>query len=203
VSVPVGEGCDLFREFFTVVHGVEPFAWQMALAERVIEGGAWPTSLEVPTGLGKTAALDVAVVALALQANLDPAERTAPTRTFVVVNRRLIVDQAFERAKRIAEALNNPRADVTRQVAEALCRIGGGRQPLEVVRMRGGVTWSWRWLASPAQPAIVAATVDQFGSRLLFRGYGVGERQRPIDAALCGCDALVLVDEAHLARPLI
>ena len=199
----MGEGLDLFDRFFRAVHGVEPFAWQRALAQRVIEGPGWPAAVDVPTGFGKTAALDVAVVALASQADLPPAERTAPTRTFLVVDRRLLVDQAFDRARRIAAALETSQDEAVRQVAEALRRVGGGPRPLEVVRMRGGVTWSWRWLASPAQPAVIAGTVDQFGSRLLFRGYGVGERLRPIDAALCGRDALVLLDEAHLAPALV
>ncbi|HXF72695.1 MAG TPA: type I-U CRISPR-associated helicase/endonuclease Cas3 [Actinomycetota bacterium] len=199
----MGEGLELFERFFRAVHGVEPFAWQRALAERVIEGPGWPAAVDVPTGFGKTAALDVAVVALASQADLPPAERTAPTRTFLVVDRRLLVDQAFDRARRIAAALEAPEDDAVRRVAEGLRRVGGGPRPLEVVRMRGGVTWSWRWLASPAQPAVIAGTVDQFGSRLLFRGYGVGERLRPIDAALCGRDALVLLDEAHLAPALV
>lgn len=198
----MGEGLDLFVRFFQAVHGVEPFAWQRALAERVIEGSGWPAAVDVPTGMGKTAALDVAVVALAWQAGLPPEARTAPTRTFIVVDRRLLVDQAFERARRIAAALERPTDEAVRWVAEGLRRIGGSARPLEVVRMRGGVTWSWRWLASPAQPAVIAGTVDQFGSRLLFRGYGVGERLRPIDAALCGRDALVLLDEAHLTPAL-
>jgi CRISPR-associated endonuclease/helicase Cas3 len=195
----MGEGVELFDRFFRAVHGTEPFAWQRRLAERVIEGPGWPAAVAVPTGLGKTAAVDVAVVALAAQADRPPRERTAPTRIFVVVDRRLLVDQAFERARRVAAALEAPVDGAVRQVAEALRRIGGGQRPLEVVRMRGGVTWSWRWLPSPTQPAVIAATVDQFGSRLLFRGYGVGERLRPIDAALCGRDSLVLLDEAHLS----
>lgn len=199
----MGEGVDLFVRFFEAVHRVEPFAWQRELASRVIEGSGWPAALGVPTGLGKTAAIDVAVVALAWQASRPPVERTAPTRTFVVVDRRLLVDQAFDRARRIAEALERSEDEAARKVAEGLRRVGGGSRPLEVVRMRGGVGWSWRWLASPSQPAVIAATVDQFGSRLLFRGYGVGERLRPIDAALCGTDALVLLDEAHLAPALV
>src|SRR5581483_3515163 len=194
---------ELFRRFFERVHGVEPFAWQRELAERVLDGRGWPDALDVPTGFGKTAAIDVAVFALARQADLPPAQRTAPTRTFVIVDRRLVVDQAYDRARRIADALVTSGDPVVSEVAERLRRIGGRPTPLEVVRMRGGITWASRWLPSPAQPAVIAGTVDQFGSRLLFRGYGVGERLRPIDAALCGHDALLLLDEAHLAPALV
>lgn len=199
----MGDIVDVFRRFFRSIHGVEPFAWQLALAERVLGGGGWPEAIDVPTGLGKTAAIDVAIVSLAQQADWPPAERTAPTRVFVVVDRRLLVDQAYERARRIQAALEGSKDEVVQRVARALQHIGGGGRPLEVVRMRGGVTWSWRWISSPAQPAVVAGTVDQFGSRLLFRGYGVGERLRPIDAALCGMDSLVILDEAHLSPALV
>lgn len=197
----MGEAVELFRAFFRAVHDVEPFSWQVALAERVLEGDGWPEAVDVPTGFGKTAAIDVAVVALAHQADRAAAERTAPTRIFMVVDRRLLVDQAYERALRIQAALDTPASEVVKFVANRL-RSMSGERPLEVIRMRGGVTWSWRWLRSPAQPAVVVGTVDQYGSRLLFRGYGVGERLRPIDAALCGADSLLILDEAHLSPAL-
>ncbi len=196
-----------FPRFFTAVYGYEPFAWQVDLAERVLSGRGWPAAVDVPTGMGKTAVLDIAVYALACQADRDPADRTAPTRTFMVVDRRVIVDQAFDRAHalaaRLEEELTDSR-DVTGQVARALQRLaGGGAPPLAVVRMRGGVTWASRWLESPGQPAVIAGTVDQYGSRLLFRGYGVSQEARPIDAALCGADRLLFLDEAHISTALV
>lgn len=202
---------DDFVPFFKAVHGYEPFDWQMELVRRVIGGEGWPEGVDVPTGLGKTAVIDIAVFALAVQAGLSPQERTAATRTFVVVDRRLIVDQAFERAEKIRVALIDSGPDtIVGRVGAALLSlnpedsvINPQPTPLRVVRMRGGATWSSRWLAHPAQPAVVVATVDQFGSRLLFRGYGVSDNGRPIDAALCGVDSLLILDEAHLSQPMI
>ena len=191
-----------FGEFLEAVHGHRPFRWQTELVEQVVATGSWPTALDVPTGMGKTVALDVAVFALAAQSALPPEQRTAPTRTFLVVDRRVIVDQAHDRAQRIVEALAQARAGsgVLAAVADSLRAIAGtGAPPLQAVRMRGGTTWSSRWLSSTRHPAIITGTVDQLGSRMLFRGYGVSDRMLSVDAALCGNDSLVLLDEAHLS----
>lgn len=192
-----------FPTFFRAVHRYEPFAWQSELARRVLEGDGWPEGIDVPTGMGKTAVIDVALFALAAQAGLDPATRIAPTRTFVIVDRRIIVDQTFRRANELRTALDEaPAESIVGRVGGALRSLSDGKA-LAVVRMRGGTTWGSQWLSRPTQPAVVVGTVDQFGSRLLFRGYGVSEFRRPIDAALCGSDSLLILDEAHLSQPLV
>src|SRR5690606_14393303 len=90
-----------FERFFRAIRGVDPFPWQSRLASLAAEG-AWPDVIGVPTGLGKTVAIDAAVWALASQAGTTPRERTAPTRVWYVVNRRLLVDGAYEHGRRLA-----------------------------------------------------------------------------------------------------
>ena len=182
-----------FPAFFEAVHGWKPFPWQQALLHRVLEYG-WPALIDVPTGLGKTAVLDVAVYAAALGTG------HSRRRVFLVVDRRLIVDQAYEHATRIQQALARAApGTVCHAVSGRLAAAGDDGPVLDVTRMRGGVNWSWLWLERPDRHAIVTGTVDQIGSRLLFRGYGVGQRLWPVDAALAGTDSMIIVDEAHLS----
>jgi CRISPR-associated endonuclease/helicase Cas3 len=187
-----------FRDFFTEIHGYSPFPWQEALLERVLAHG-WPDLIDVPTGLGKTAILDVAVFASAL------ASPHARRRVFLVVDRRLIVDQAFQEALELQRKTAEAGPGTACHMVRERLAVAGDEEAmgLSVTRMRGGVDWSWLWLERPDRHAIITGTVDQVGSRLLFRGYGVSDKARPIDAALAWADSLIVIDEAHLSDPFI
>lgn len=71
-----------FSEYFSGLWGHPPFAWQSALAKRVLENTdhPWPQAIKLPTVSGKTACVDIAVFALAAQADLLETGRmlTAP-----------------------------------------------------------------------------------------------------------------------------
>ena len=74
-----------FAEFYRALNSVpgerrDPFPWQRRLAEQIATTEQWPAEVGVPTGLGKTACLDIAVWWLASQADRAAAERTAPIR---------------------------------------------------------------------------------------------------------------------------
>lgn len=68
-----------FIEFYRAVHDHEPFPWQRRLVARILAGD-WPALLELPTASGKTSVIDIAVFALAAQADLPLTERQAPLR---------------------------------------------------------------------------------------------------------------------------
>jgi len=190
-----------FSDFFLEVHGYSPFPWQKRLAAHVARTGDWPEVLDLPTGAGKTAVLDIAVFQLALDADRG-VQRGAPIRAAFVVDRRLIVDDSFRRAEKIATALSTASPEsVVGRVAGRLRQLSGDGPPLLARRLRGGIPLEDDWARTPAQPTILCSTVDQVGSRLLFRGYGVSDRSKPIHAGLIGSDCRIFLDEAHLAEP--
>ena len=183
-----------FAPFFKDVHGDEPFPWQRRLTAQVLARRTWPKVIDLPTGTGKTAVLDTAVFAMAVH----PA--SSPRRVVFVIDRRIVVDQVYDRAQRIRDRLVAADTPVLRRVRDRLQELGDG-EPLGVAMLRGGIPIDGEWTHRPDQPWVVVSTVDQFGSRLLFRGYGVSPGLRPIHAGLAGNDCLVILDEVHLSVP--
>jgi CRISPR-associated endonuclease/helicase Cas3 len=193
-----------FTTFFRGIWGYDPFPWQGRLAALADESG-WPEWITLPTGTGKTTAIDIAIYNLARQAARPIGERTAPVRIVFAVNRRIVVDEAYERAKTIANRLKKALAtpdDLLHPVALALQSISGlpNGAPLETYPLRGATFTDHSWARTPTQPLVISTTLDQLGSRLLFRGYGVSPYARPIHAALLANDALLILDEAHTAK---
>jgi CRISPR-associated endonuclease/helicase Cas3 len=165
--------------------GQAPFPWQIRLLEQFREGRV-VRALDLPTGLGKTSVMAIWLVARALGARL-------PRRLVYVVDRRAVVDQATE----VAMALRSWVRE-NREVALAL-ELARGELPIST--LRGQFVDNREWLDDPTSPAIIVGTVDMIGSRLLFEGYSVSRKMRPYQAALMGCDSLLVLDEAHLVPP--
>lgn len=185
-----------FDEVFAAVYGREPFPWQRSLVREVLSN-RWPDVLDLPTGTGKTAALDIALYCLVA------APERMPRRTVLVVDRRIVVDQGAQRARdlqrKVASATDGPLA-VFGGALRALWNGPDDEPPFAVAVMRGGMPRDNDWARRPDQPVLGVSTVDQLGSRLLFRGYGLSKRSAPIHAGLVGNDTLILLDEVHLAH---
>ncbi|GIV85024.1 MAG: type I-U CRISPR-associated helicase/endonuclease Cas3 [Candidatus Roseilinea sp.] len=192
-----------FEAFFTELHGYSPFPWQKRLAAKVL-AEEWPKTVKLPTASGKTALIDVWVYALAAQAHLKPDKRTTPRRMAFVVDRRVIVDEAHKRAEKIAKSLSEARNGIVKEVADALRQLAGpdSAVPLQCFQLRGGMYRDDDWARTPTQPTLITSTVDQIGSRLLFRSYGfVSGFTYPIHAGLTAFDMLIVLDEAHCSQP--
>jgi CRISPR-associated endonuclease/helicase Cas3 len=193
---------DDFEAFHRAVHGYAPFAWQDRLLREVVGNRQWPRVLDLPTGSGKTTCIDIAVFAMALDASRPAVDRWCPRRIAMVVDRRVVVDQAAERGRKLLAAVTTSTDDVVVGVRDALRSLSGNEEePLGVFTLRGGIPKDDGWARTPDQPLVIASTVDQIGSRLLVRGYGVSRGMRPVHAGLAGNDILILLDEVHLSQP--
>ena len=194
-----------FAEFFEELWERKPFPWQSMLADRVAgNGGKWPQWIDLPTASGKTACIDIAVYALAAQFDSPVSKRTAPRRIWFVVDRRIVVDEAYKRACEIADKLRKAKDGLLKIVAERLRQLSGldkDARPLAMARLRGGVLKDDGWARIPSQPALITSTVDQLGSNLLFRSYAHGQKTAPIFAGLAANDSLLFLDEAHCSIP--
>ncbi len=179
----------LFRELFKA----PPNAWQRA-AYNAFLAGTPPQYIKVPTAGGKTAILAVFLAALAEQARTGTV--TLPRRLVLVVNRRVLVDQASALAQRLSEIV---KAGTVPELSAALTSLSTRGIPLAVSTLRGAMADNGDWSLDPTTPGLILGTPDMIGSRLLFRGYGIGRSRAATHAGLLGIDTLVVHDEAHLA----
>jgi CRISPR-associated endonuclease/helicase Cas3 len=192
-----------FAEFLRLAHGadVKPYPWQARLAERCAQSEP-PSLIAVPTGAGKTTTIDALVWALAHQADRPAAERTVGVRIVWAIDRRILVDEVHKHAATLAQTLDDAlgdEGDPLHDLAGRLAMISDAA-PLVATRWRGGLEGRpERW--GPLQPQVITSTIAQIGSRLLFRGYGVGRRSLAVEAGLAACDTTICLDEAHLAEP--
>lgn len=192
-----------FGAFHAAVHdGKQPFAWQQRLLEQIVRDKHWPRVLDLPTGAGKTTCIDIALFALALDAEHETQVRWCSRRIAMVVDRRIVVDQVAERGRALLRALMTSTDSVIVEVADrlrSLARSGG--EPLGVFTLRGGMPKDDGWARAPDQPLVIASTVDQVGSRMLMQGYGVSQGMKPVHAGLLANETLLFLDEVHLSEP--
>ncbi len=162
-----------FNEKFKKLTGKYPFPWQEALYARFMDDDI-PNVCNIPTGLGKTSVMAIWLIALAQGARV-------PRRLVYVVNRRTVVDQTTNEATKLQKNAYKI-----------------GIQELAISTLRGQFADNQEWSSDPSRPAVICGTVDMIGSRLLFNGYRIGFKSKPLHAGFLGQDALLLHDEAHL-----
>lgn len=185
-----------FVKLFSRATGKAPFPWQEALFDELVRK-KFRKACDVPTGLGKTSVITIWLLALAHHAYTGTLDGF-PRRLVYVVNRRTVVDQATDEAKRLRDVITDK--DALRPVTEALQSlvVQPSHAPLAISTLRGQFADNAEWRNDPARPAVIVGTVDMIGSRLLFAGYGCGFKSRPLHAGFLGQDVLLVHDEAHL-----
>lgn len=182
-----------FKTYFEQLTGRQPFPWQVTLFRQFLRNEL-PDSCELPTGLGKTSVIPIWLIALAMKANV-------PRRLVYVVNRRTVVDQTTNEIESIRKKLldeNSPEIIQLCEQLQSLCGNKNASVPFGISTLRGQFADNQEWAADPARPAVICGTVDMIGSRLLFSGYRIGFKWKPLHAGFLGQDSLIVHDEAHL-----
>lgn len=163
-----------YRDFFTALTGHPPLPYQERLAE-----GDWPQVIDVPTGLGKTAAVTVAWLWKRLSEDAHTGRRL-----IYCLPMRVLVEQ-------------------TRQAAQAWCEkaeqyFNERQRELPTVHVLMGGDQDESWEAHPERSAIIIGTQDMLLSRALNRGYAMSRYRWPMHFALLNNDCTWVLDETQL-----
>lgn len=222
-----------FEDFIATVHPGEagqparkPYQWQIRLMLYVVEHGRWPQSIGAPTASGKTSVIDIhvflnAMAGIASVAGSEDAQELGglplqriPRRLVLTVNRRSLVDDQFEEADMLRDRLQSDDhsddglrlyrrgLDLRSAVDDGLAQENKSLRMI-TAELRGGISPNREWRYYPQTCAVICATPDMFGSRLLFRGYGTSRTMRSMEAGLLAYDTVLIADEAHLSRQLL
>jgi CRISPR-associated endonuclease/helicase Cas3 len=167
-----------FHRAFLDLTGFGPLSWQARLYEKHFAKDDLPPVIDLSTGLGKTMVMAIWLIARANKLDV-------PTRLIYVVDRRTVVDQATDLAKKLRDN----------------CKQALVMDPPAISTLRGQLADNREWSRDPSRPAIIIGTVDLIGSALLFSGYRSSYKRRPLEAGLLGQGSLLVLDEAHLSKP--
>jgi CRISPR-associated endonuclease/helicase Cas3 len=172
-----------FNRFFELATGQRPYEYQVRLAGN---DGADCHSLliNVPTGLGKTAA----VVLAWLWNRVQLQNPKWPRRLVYCLPMRTLVEQTRDEASKWVKNLANafPNNKELQWLAE--------HSP--VILMGGEETDDWD--IHPEQLAILIGTQDMLLSRALNRGYGMSRYRWPMHFGLLNSDCMWVLDETQL-----
>lgn len=159
-----------FFDFFHRATGFRPYPYQERLAENL----AMPRLLNVPTGVGKTAAVILSWVYRRLY---HPDE--TPRRLAYCLPMRTLVEQTHEATTRWIENLE---------------LVGTSTNGFSTNLLMGGMN-DGKWYEYPEQNAILIGTQDMLLSRALNRGYGMNRYEWPVQYALLNNDCQWVLDE--------
>lgn len=188
---------DFFRQAFgrTIEKNFVPFDYQRELAT----GGfgskrdqSWPDLLEVPTGLGKTAAVTLAWLWKRGWRNGARAEATdpgTPRRLVWCLPMRVLVEQTHNSVEKWLRNLG------------ILGKPGEGKVSVHLLMGGSEDVEKATWAEHPEEDMILIGTQDMLLSRALMRGYGMSRYQWPVHYAFLHNDALWVFDEVQLMGP--
>jgi CRISPR-associated endonuclease/helicase Cas3 len=159
-----------FRDFFKQATGNTPFPYQQRLAEQDVD------LLDVPTGLGKTAAAVLGWLWRRRYAN-PQTRKCTPRRLVYCLPMRVLVEQTTRSAQRWIEKLR--------------------LEDVGVHQLMGGELDD-SWQRYPERDAILVGTQDMLLSRALNRGFAMSRFMWPMAFGLLHSDAMWVFDEVQL-----
>lgn len=159
-----------------------PYPYQQRLAR-----SPWPDLVDVPTGLGKTAAVMLAWLykrGWRQGERGDGPDAETPRRLIWCLPMRVLVEQT------------------ERNVRDWLQQLGllgeAGEKKVSVHLLMGGAQDLKTWAEFPDEDMILIGTQDMLLSRALMRGYGMSRYQWPVHFALLHNDCFWVFDEVQL-----
>lgn len=186
-----------FEEFFKTATGHAPYDYQRRLAGDPSQSRRCESQLiNVPTGLGKTAAVVLAWLwnrlAPALHSHPSAPNPAWPRRLVYCLPMRTLVEQTRDNVDSWLEKLAKDCPDNAelKWLAEHSPVILMGGEELERAKRE--------WDLYPERPCILIGTQDMLLSRALNRGYGMSRYRWPMHFGLLNNDALWVLDETQL-----
>lgn len=159
-----------------------PYAYQTALSHH-----DWPDMLDVPTGMGKTAAITLAWMwkrGWRREGRQEIPDAGTPRRLVWCLPMRVLVEQTRDNIESWLDRLD--------------LRGTAGSGKVSVHVLMGGEDDLDTWAEHPEEDMILIGTQDMLLSRALMRGYGMSRYQWPIHFALLHNDCLWVYDEVQL-----
>ncbi|MEK8090357.1 type I-G CRISPR-associated helicase/endonuclease Cas3g [Thermithiobacillus plumbiphilus] len=166
-----------YEALFRKATGLQaPYPYQVKLAKE-----PWPDTLDIPTGLGKTAAV---MLAWYYKRRVQK-DAATPRRLVICLPMRVLVEQTHSNINQWLENLGD-------------WASAAGNDKVSVHLLMGGENDLTSWADFPEEDMILIGTQDMLLSRALMRGYGMSRYQWPVHFALLHNDALWAFDEVQL-----
>ncbi|MGQ9652115.1 MAG: type I-G CRISPR-associated helicase/endonuclease Cas3g, partial [Phycisphaerae bacterium] len=192
-----------FEKFFCFAVGQTPYGFQCRFAANL------PSSVNVPTGLGKTAMAVVGWLWRRLEAD-DEVRRQTPRRLVYCLPMRVLVEQTRDNAIRWLYNLGrlggaatfDPPLNDSAQATPSHRVVGYTPHPdaegkVAVYVLMGGEDED-DWDIHPEREAIIIGTQDMLLSRALNRGYAASRSRWPMQFGVLNTDCLWVFDEIQL-----
>ncbi len=175
-----------FDTFFQSATGNSPYDYQSRLAGSDSDTACRSQLINIPTGLGKTAAVLLAW----LWNRVQPQNPTWPRRLIYCLPMRTLVEQTRD----------NVRGWLKKTGDLEWNNVGPHKEKVGVHILMGGED-AGEWDIHPEENAILIGTQDMLLSRALNRGYGMSRYRWPMHFGLLNNDCLWVMDETQLMGP--